>query len=207
MLELGTIVLADERVRLRPLLVSDAAALALAGGESREHYRYNPVPDGLADAEAWIAHALAARDAGARYPFVIEWQGRVVGSTSYYDYQPWQWYRGSPLQRSDRPDAVEIGYTWLAASAQRTDCNTRAKLLLMTHAFEIWQVHRVSLRADARNERSRRAMERLGARLDGVLRAHTWALDGGVRDSAFYSILAAEWPAVKAGLEARLTVR
>lgn len=204
MLDLGEIVLADERVRLRPLVGSDAAALALAGSEGREHYRFNPVPDGLADAESWVARALGSREAGARYPFVIEWQGRLVGSTSYSDYQLWNWLRGSPLQRSDRPDAVEIGSTWLAASAQHTDCNTRCKLLLLTRAFETWQVHRVGLRADARNERSRRAIERMGGKLDGVLRAHTWALDGGVRDSAFYSILAAEWPAVKARLAARI---
>ena len=88
---------------------------------------YDPVPDGLADAEQWIAHALVARDAGACYLFAIEHLERVVGSTSYYDYQPWRWYRGSPLQREDRPDAVDVGYTWLAASAQRTDCNTRRK--------------------------------------------------------------------------------
>ncbi len=100
---------------------------------------------------------------------------------------------------------MEIGWTWLAADAQRTALNTEAKLLMLAHAFESWRVVRVNLRTDARNARSRAAIERLGARLDGILRAHVPASDGGVRDTTTYSLLAAEWPAAKARLEARLS--
>jgi RimJ/RimL family protein N-acetyltransferase len=99
---------------------------------------------------------------------------------------------------------VEIGGTWLAPSAQRTAINTEAKLLMLTHAFETWRVHRVSLKTDARNARSRAAILRLGARFDGVVRATRVAADHAIRDDAMYSILDAEWPAVKAALAARL---
>jgi RimJ/RimL family protein N-acetyltransferase len=99
---------------------------------------------------------------------------------------------------------VEIGWTWLAADAQRTALNSEAKYLMLAHAFERWRVHRVSLQTDARNARSRAAIERIGARLDGVLRAQRPAADGTVRDSAYYTILDSEWPAVRARLEARL---
>jgi RimJ/RimL family protein N-acetyltransferase len=142
--------------------------------------------------------------AGQRFAFAIEWQGRVVGSTSYANFQPWDWAGHVAQQRSDRPDAVEIGYTWLAASAQRTRCNSEAKYLLLQQAFDFWQVHRVFLKTDARNQRSRAAIERLGARLDGVLRNDMPAVDGTVRSSAYYSLLPEEWPAVKANLEAKL---
>src|SRR3954471_16586389 len=163
-LDLGNIVLSGAEVVLRPLVRGDAAALAAAAAESRENYDMSPVPDGLAEAEAYIAYALEQKTAGARYALAVEWQGRGVGTTSYYDFQPWRWPKGSALQRRDAPDAVEIGYTWYAASAQRTRCNTDAKLLLLQNAFETWRVHRVSLRTDERNERSRRAIERLGCK-------------------------------------------
>ena len=95
-------------------------------------------------------------------------------------------------------------WRWLAASAQRTPVNTEAKLLMLAHAFEAWRVHRVSFMTDARNERSRRAILRLGARFDGILRAARPASDGAIRDTAAFSILEAEWPAVRGNLEARL---
>jgi RimJ/RimL family protein N-acetyltransferase len=98
-------------------------------------------------------------------------------------------------------DAVEIGWTWLAASAQRTGINTEAKRLMLGHAFEVWEVHRVTLKTDARNQRSRAAIERLGAKLDGLLRGHMPAYDGEVRTSAVYSIVRDEWPAVRVRLD------
>src|SRR5437870_7430783 len=125
---------------------------------------------------------------------------RVVGGTSYLDVQQWRWPPGSPLQRTDRPDAVEIGATWLAASAQRTRCNTEAKHLLLSHAFDVWQVHRLSLKTDERNAGSRRAIERLGAMFEGVRRGDMPGQDGTVRSSAYYSIMRAE-PAVRKTLE------
>ena len=197
-------VLEGATVTLRPLAISDAAALAAAAAESREHYVYTRVPDGVAEAESYIAGALRDLDDGRRMPFVTLWRDRVVGSTSYLDIEQWRWPAGSPHQRTDRPDVVEIGATWLSQSAQRTRCNTEAKLLMLRHAFDVWEVHRVALKTDERNLRSRQAIERLGARLDGVRRADMPGQDGSVRSSAYYSIVRAEWPAVSARLEAAL---
>src|SRR5690348_8043666 len=108
MLELGHIELRSANVVLRPMKETDAEALAAAAAESREHYRFNPVPNGLASAEAYISRALAGKAAGARYPFSVEWCGRIVGTTSYSEFQPWEWPAGCNLQRHDRPDALEI---------------------------------------------------------------------------------------------------
>jgi N-acetyltransferase len=193
-------VLSGPTVTLRPLTISDAGALAMAAAESRQHYVYTRVPDGVGEAERYIAAALRDRDGGHRMPFVTLWHDRVVGSTSYLDIQQWRWPEGSALQRTDRPDALEIGATWLSDSAQRTRCNTEAKYLMLTHAFDVWGVHRVALKTDERNARSRRAIERLGARLDGVRRADMPGQDGSIRNSAYYSIVRAEWPAVRAKL-------
>jgi RimJ/RimL family protein N-acetyltransferase len=186
---------------LRPLAVADAVPLAAAAAESRDHYDYTRVPDGMQDAERYIELALADREAGHRMPFAIVWRDRLVGSTSYLDVQRWRWPAGSPLQRTDHPDAVEIGSTWLAASAQRTRCNTEAKYLLLTQAFDVWQTHRVALKTDERNSNSRRAIERLGASFEGVRRADMPGQDGSVRNSAYYSIVRAEWPDVRRKLE------
>jgi len=204
MLVLPELELRGPEVHLRPLQAADVAALAAASGESREHYRWNPVPDGLDATRAAVARALANKAQGKRYPFVVIWRERIVGTTSYSDYQPWDWQGRGALQRHDRPDSVEIGYTWLAASAQRTACNTQAKYLLLRHAFETWQVHSVCLRTDERNQRSRRAIERLGCTFEGIKRAHTAGADGTVRSSAFFSIIAAEWPSVRERLEAMM---
>lgn len=191
-------------VTLRPMRMDDAEALATATSESREHYGYNPVPDGVIEARSYIEKAIRQRDEGRRIPFTIIWKERIIGSTSYSDFQPWKWPEGSPYQRLDRPDAVEIGYTWLAASAQRTRCNTEAKFLLLNHAFKNWQVHRVSFRTDERNVRCRTAIERLGARFEGIRRANQPGRDGSVRNSAFYSIIKSEWPSVRVRLKAFL---
>jgi N-acetyltransferase len=126
--------------------------------------------------------------------------GQPVGCTAYWDVRTWP--------GRDEPCAVEIGFTWLAASAQGAGVNAEAKLLLFTYAFETLGVARVDLKTDARNERSRRAIEALGARLEGVLRSWSpsWVPgeEGLLRDSAMYSVIAAEWPAVKAALAARV---
>ena len=116
------------------------------------------------------------------------------------------------LDRWDRytktPTSIEIGGTWLAASAQRSGVNTEAKLLMLTHAFEVWCVQRVDLKTDARNERSRAAIERIGAKLDGVVRnwqpSHVPGEEGQPRDSALYSIIPSEWPSIRAQLQERL---
>jgi hypothetical protein len=100
---------------------------------------------------------------------------------------------------------AEIGSTWLASSAQRSGSNTESKLLMLSHAFDSWGVLRVTLKTDSRNARSRRAIERIGARFEGIRRAHARAVDGSVRDTAYYSIIRPEWPGVRAALTARLT--
>ncbi len=110
---------------------------------------------------------------------------------------------GDPLTAV--PDAAEIGNTWIAGAARGTGINTEAKYLMFRHAFEVWGVRRITLRADARNTRSRIAIERLGATCEGVRRAHSRGLDGAVRDTAFYSVLDDEWPTVRDIVELRMS--
>jgi RimJ/RimL family protein N-acetyltransferase len=204
---LRSVVLEGTRVRLEPLSEAHLAPLAAIAGRHRDTYHLTSVPaeaSGMAD---YIALALAQARAGTALPFatVDRARGVVVGSTRFWCLEFWSWPNGHPLQRPEGvPDALEIGYSWLAPEAQRTALNTEAKLLMLTHAFEAWEVHRVTLRTDVRNARSRAAIERLGARLDGVLRAASPANDGGIRDTAHYSLLASEWPAARARLTARL---
>jgi N-acetyltransferase len=195
-------------VRLEPLTPAHAAPLLAAASGSRETYGLTLVPGSAAETAAYIETALAEERATRSLPFatVDRASGRVVGSTRFLNIEFWTWPAGNRHQRGpERPDVVEIGATWLAASAQRTPINTEAKLLMLTHAFDHWRVHRVSLMTDARNQRSRQAILRLGARFDGILRAARPASDGAIRDTAAFSILEAEWPAMRANLEARLT--
>ena len=195
-------------VRLEPLTQAHARPLLAAASGSRETYGLTLVPGSAAETAAYIETALAEQRATRSLPFatVDRASGRVIGSTRFLNIEFWTWPAGNRHQRGpERPDVVEIGATWLAASAQRTPINTEAKLLMLTHAFHHWRVHRVSLMTDARNQRSRQAILRLGARFDGVLRAARPASDGAIRDTAAFSILEEEWPAVRANLEARLT--
>jgi RimJ/RimL family protein N-acetyltransferase len=205
---LTPVTLNGKRVRLEPLTHAHVPALvAAANSGSRETYAFTLVPADEASARAYVDDALALHANGKALPFatVDAASERVVGSTRYLNVEFWAWPPGSPLQRgAELPDVVEIGSTWLAPAAQRTPINTEAKLLMLTHAFEVYRVHRVSLMTDARNMRSRNAILRLGAQFDGVLRVARVAFDGGIRDTAAFSIVEAEWPAVKAGLEARL---
>jgi len=186
------------RVRLEPLSLDHAADLAEAGREDRATYAFTWVPDGPAGVDAYLASVLGQAEAGELVPFaqVRLVDGRAVGATSYGNLRPWP--DGSGLS------AVEVGWTWLAGSAQRTPINTESKLLMMTHAFEVWRVHRVALQTDVRNARSRAAIERIGGQLDGIMRADRPGADDTVRTSARFSIVASEWPDVKAQLAARL---
>jgi len=142
---------------------------------------------------------LAWRDAGTAVPFAIvrAEDDNVIGSTRFWNLERWAWPEGHPSHGRGLPDACEIGYTWLARSALRTAANSEAKLLMLQHAFEVWQVLRVCFHTDSRNQRSRAALERIGAQCEGILRAHRMAADFIPRDSVRYSIVAAEWPAVK----------
>lgn len=187
-------------IRLEPLdrhHVDGLAAASVAGDASL--YRWSPVPRGKAEAAAYVETALTWRDANTAISFatVRADDGVVIGSTRFFNLEWWAWPQGHPLHGRGVPDACEIGYTWLARPAIRTGANTEAKLLMLRHAFEVWQMLRVCLHTDVRNERSRAAMERIGCKFEGILRAHRMAADFIARDSARYSIIAAEWPVVK----------
>jgi len=201
------VVLEGRHVRLEPLGIGHARAVLAAASGPRETYGLTFVPADEPSMAAYIETALRDQVAGRSLPFatVAKATGLVVGSTRFLNIEFWQWPPGNAYQRGeDVPDVAGIGATWLAAAAQRTPINTEAKLLMLTHAFETWRVHRVSFMTDARNERSRRAILRLGARFDGVLRAARPASNGGIRDTAAFSILEDEWPAVKTQLQSPL---
>ena len=196
-------------VRLEPLQPWHAAGLAEAAAEDPSLYQLSAVPQGEAAAAEYIEAALAQRDAGTAAPFAVIRiaDGAVIGSTRFWDLVWWPWPPGHPRHRFPAPDVCEIGYTWLARSAIRTAANTEMKRLMLGHAFEVWEVESVCLHTDARNERSRRAMERIGAQFEGILRAHRLATNCLPRDSARYSITAQEWPRCKRRLAEMLAPR
>lgn len=203
-LDFGNLHLTHFETELRPLSVNDAQGLSHASSEDTSIYKFNNSPVGLEQTEAYIETALAQRAKGSRFPFTIIWKNRIVGTTSFADYQPWSWPSNNPNQRQDTPDVLEIGYTWLGKSAQRTGCNTAAKYLLLNHAFEVFNVHRVSIQTDERNDVSRKAIERIGAKLEGIKRFHKVGADGNFRNSAQYSIVKNEWGNVKSALLQKL---
>ncbi len=201
--------LEGSRVRLDPLAPNHVDPLMRAAIQSRDTYQFTLVPADRAAMEDYVQAALADQATGYALPFAIVDRRHelVVGTTRFLDLDYWSWPPAWPPGRTTpRPDAVptvaEIGSTWLAPSAQRTGCNTEAKFLMLAHAFETWGVLRVTLKTDARNTRSRRAIERIGSRFEGIRRAHARAVDGSVRDTAYYSIVAAEWPEIRAALQA-----
>lgn len=202
---LGPFGLAGRHAWLEPLTEAHVPALAAAAAEDRTSYAFTRVPQGRSQAAEYVRAALAKQSEGRTLPWVVRRCGddAVVGTTRYLDMEVFG--RADPVPDDDHPPSVlEIGSTWYAASAQRTAVNTEVKLLLLTHAFDVWRVLRVTLKTDARNARSRVAIERLGARFEGIRRAHVLAADGTVRDSAYYSIVRAEWPDVRTGLARRL---
>jgi RimJ/RimL family protein N-acetyltransferase len=185
-------------IRLEPLSHTHAEDLAAAAAEDPALYQWSLVPQGLAAVEAYIEAAANA----VAFAIVRQTDNTAIGSTRFFDLARWAWPPDHPRHGRPHPDACEIGYTWLAASAIRTGANTEAKLLMLTHAFETWQALGVCLHTDVRNNRSRAAIERIGGRFDGILRSHRMAADYTPRDSVRYSIVAAEWPDVKARLTA-----
>jgi N-acetyltransferase len=191
--------LQGRHIRLEPLGHQHVDGLAAAAGADPPLYRWSPVPQGTAEASRYVDTALAWRDAGTAVPFAIVrmQDDTVIGSTRFWNIERWAWPEGHPSHGRDVPDACEIGYTWLARSAVRTAANTESKLLMLRHAFEVWQVLRVCFHTDVRNQRSRSALERIGAQCEGILRAHRMAADFIPRDSVRYSIVASEWPIVK----------
>jgi RimJ/RimL family protein N-acetyltransferase len=187
------VTLEGQGIRLEPLTTAHVKGLATAVTDGRLWelwFTSIPEPDHMG---AYVAAALDGQRAGHMLPWAVRELGtdRVVGSTRYHDIVP-------------QIDRVEIGYTWYAASWQRTHVNTACKLLLLTHAFDALGCRVVGLRTDNFNFASQRAIAALGAHKDGVLRHHQVRRDGTVRDSVMYSILAAEWPDVRRHLELRL---
>ncbi|MFI7635488.1 GNAT family N-acetyltransferase [Nonomuraea sp. NPDC049400] len=191
--------LTGDLVRLEPLAMRHVADLAEAAEEERSSYGFTLVPraHGMKD---YVA-AQVARDGLTPFGQVRVADSRTVGCTALWDPRTWP----------DRPGvrAIEIGFTWLAASAQGTGINAEAKLLLMSYSFETLGVARVDLKTDARNLRCRHALQRLGIPFEGVLRSWSmsWAPgeEGELRDSAMFAVTAAEWPAVRAALRDRLS--
>jgi RimJ/RimL family protein N-acetyltransferase len=187
MLNIQPVTLTDGRIRLEPMSLDhvDALKAAAADGELW-NLRVTSVP-APEDTRGYVERALAMKD---RLPFVVvdlENGNRIVGSSSYHDILP-------------VVDRVEIGWTWYAKSVQRSHVNTSAKLLLLVHAFETLGAKVVGWRTDNYNFASQAAIERLGAKKDGVIRHHAVRRDGTVRDTVMYSVTAGEWPEVKAHL-------
>jgi N-acetyltransferase len=180
-------------VRLEPLRVEHANDLAAAASDGKLwtlHFTSVPSPG---DEASYIAAALKQQTEGTKLPFVVRLVAgnRVVGCTSYHDI----------VVEAER---VEIGWTWYAASVQRSAVNTTCKLLLMAHAFDTLGAQVVGWRTDILNHRSQAAIERLGAHKDGVIRHHALRRDGSVRDTVMYSLLKRDWAAVRDRLEAKL---
>ncbi|MEV7633522.1 GNAT family protein [Microbacterium sp. NPDC089318] len=188
---LDEITLNDAFVRLEPLSPEHAEELSRAAATLAPSW-YTSVPR-ADEVPAEIDRRLALRDADAMNPFAVRrlQTGEAVGMTTFCSI--------------DQPNRrVEIGWTWIAASAQRTEVNPAMKRLLLAHAFDACDAIAVSLMTHFHNRQSRTAIERLGAKLDGILRNHRIMPDGSLRDTAAYSILPHEWPAVRNGLDARL---
>ena len=182
-------------MRLEPLTIDHVDALVEAANEDRAAYGYTVVVQSRDDAVSYVELMMSMWESGEAIPFaqIDVARDRLVGTTRYLSIRR--------VDESSPPFAVEIGGTWLSATAQRTPINTNAKFLLLDYAFTTWGVSRVDLKTDACNGRSRAAIERIGATLEGVLRhwqpSQVLGEEGLFRDSAMYSIIDAEWPAVR----------
>lgn len=186
-------------VSLEPLQPHHADALASAAANDTLLYQWSPIPQTKENAVVYINTALAWRDAETAVPFVIirRNDSSIIGSTRFFNIERWLWPQGHPRHGRSDADACEIGYTWFTRSALRSGANTECKLMMLTHAFECWGMLRVCFHTDVRNQRSRAALERIGAKFEGILRSHRMAADYIARDSVRYSIIAAEWADVK----------
>jgi RimJ/RimL family protein N-acetyltransferase len=192
-MEVNPVILEGQHVRLEPLSLAHEESLNAAAGDGELWNSTVTIVPNRAEMVDYIAAALEAQAQGHELPFVIirKSSDQVVGTTRFYF-----------IDRVNRH--VEIGYTWLAASAQRTAVNTEAKLLLLAHAFEGWRCIRVALITDVLNQQSRAAILRLGAKEEGIFRNHLIMPGGRYRDSVCFSIIDSEWPEVKARLETKL---
>jgi len=194
MMKIQTIILTGKVVRLEPLSESHVPDLTISGQDESiwQYMLYNTIHTEQ-QMRSWVLDLLDRQTKGTDLPFTVIHpdSGRAIGATRYLNIRP-----------QDR--ALEIGGTWYAVEFQRTAVNTECKYLLLKHAFEGLKCIRVQFKTDLRNERSQRALERIGAVKEGILRSHIITPDGFIRDSVFYSVLASEWPVVKARLEEKL---
>jgi N-acetyltransferase len=201
-----SLVLPGKYIRLESLDHRHVDGLVAAAAVDPSLYQWSSVPQGKAETIRYVGTALAWQHAGTAVSFAtvrVE-DSVVIGSTRFFDLERWAWPQSHPRHSRNVADVCEIGYTWLTRSAIRTAANTEAKLLMLTHAFEAWQMLRVCLHTDARNQRSRDAIERIGGKFEGILRSHRRAADFIARDSARFSIVASEWPDAKRRLNQML---
>ena len=190
------VILEGTRVRLEPLRRDHLADLKLVALDAPLWQWTIMGPQDEAGLERWLEAALANAETGAERPFatIDLASGRAVGSSRYMSIAP-------------EHRRLEIGWTWIGSAFQRTGANREAKLLQLTHAFETLGANRVEFKTHARNERSRNALAGMGATFEGIFRQHMIMPDGSLRDSAWFSVIADEWPAVKARLQARAAPR
>ena len=199
---LETPVLTGSFVGLEPLSLDHVHQLVVAANEDRSPYRWTPVPEAVTTMRTYVTDLLEQAERGSVMPFAQRRfvDQRVVGCTRFLEIRRWS---GGAY-----PDEVEVGGTWLAASSQRTAVNTEAKYLLLSHAFEVWNVQRLAICTDERNTQSRVAIERLGATFEGIMRNHRASAAAGeagvARQSAMYSIINDDWPAIRVKLRGRL---
>lgn len=197
--------LVGRHVVLEELGAQHGDGLLAAASLGRDTFDWAPVPRTTHDIDLLLKSRAALRASGSWISFATcrASDREVLGSTSFLNIERWEW----PLSTGN-PDSAEIGATWLAPSAQRTAVNTEAKLLMLTHAFEVWGVQRLQIKTDARNQRSRDAIAGLGATFEGILRHYQAGQgdlgSGTIRNTAMFSIIPAEWPAVQARLQSRL---
>jgi RimJ/RimL family protein N-acetyltransferase len=196
MMHVAPLTLVGAWVRLEPLAMSHVDGLTAVGLDP-ELWRFIPTPVTTSDdMRTYVRRALDEQQRGRSLPFAIVDQasGRVIGSTRYGNIEP-------------EHHRLEIGWTWITPAFQRSAANTEAKLLLLTHAFETLGAHRVELKTDALNQKSRNAILGIGAVEEGTFRRHVVTASGRVRDTVYFSIIDSEWSGVKARLSARLQLR
>ncbi len=204
----------DPRVRLLPMTTEHVDALTEAATSDRSTFDLASIPRDRGEMLRYVERALEDQIAFRAVPFVVEHEGKLVGAYRLMSLEWWIWPEGRTRVEgepravpNDPPDVAEIGHAWLTPAAQRTKVNTAACHLLMRHAFDVWRVHRLVLKTDARNTRSRNAITRLGGGFEGIMRSHSPAADGIVRDVALFSVLPAEWPELRLRLESALAQR
>lgn len=196
-------VLIGNYLRLEPMELFHLEGLVKAAAGNERLFKWTTVPQGAEAMSAYIMTALEQRENGTAMPFVIvsNKDNNIKGSTRFWNIAYWLWPEHTRGYGRNTPDVCEIGHTWLTQSVIKTGINTEAKFLMLRHAFEYWKVWRVNFTTDVRNERSMAAIERLGARFEGVIRAERMGADFTIRDSARFSIILSEWSEIKHRLQ------